>query len=200
MFERFGNRSRMVVVHAQEEARALHHGWIGTEHLLLALVRDHRGMGASVLESMGATEAKVRERLGHYLDEIGPSENAPTSGHIPFTPRSKRVLELGLREALQLGHDIIGTEHLLLALIREEDGLAGQTLHDLGVHLDAARAEVLTRHPPQPGVATPAETPPRVVARPLRDEVHELRTEVERLRALLRRHDIDPDEDPGSTP
>jgi len=190
MFERFGNRSRLVVVHAQEEARALHHGYIGTEHLLLALVSDHRGMGAIVLESMGATEDRVRDRLRHYMPTV-EEKDAP-SGHIPFTPRAKRVLELGLREALQLGHDFIGTEHLLLALIREEDGLAGRTLRDLGVRLDAAREQVLTRHPAGPG---PSSVSPG--AHPERSEVESLRAEVARLRDLLRRHDIDPDEHPG---
>ena len=192
MFERFGNRSRMVVVHAQEEARALHHSYIGTEHLLLALARDHHGMGATVLESMGVTEDQVRDRLGHYM----PAGDRPDteSGHIPFTPRAKRVLELGLREALQLGHDFIGTEHLLLALIKEEDGLAGRTLRDLGVRLDAAREQVITRHPPEPA---PSSAGPG--ARPLRAEVEFLRAEVTRLRDLLRRHDIDPDQHPGGT-
>jgi ATP-dependent Clp protease ATP-binding subunit ClpC len=190
MFERFNNRSRLVVVHAQEEARALHHGYIGTEHLLLALVRDHHGMGATVLEAMGATEDRVRDRLRHYMPTV-QEKDAP-SGHIPFTPRAKRVLELGLREALQLGHDFIGTEHLLLALIREEDGLAGQTLRDLGVRLDAAREQVITRHPPGPGRSS--ESPG---VHPVRSEVDSLRAEVARLRDLLRRHDIDPDEHPG---
>ena len=190
MFERFTNRSRLVVVHAQEEARALHHSYIGTEHLLLALVSDHHPMGAIVLEAMGATEDRVRDRLRHYMP-IVQEKDAP-SGHIPFTPRAKRVLELGLREALQLGHDFIGTEHLLLALIREEDGLAGQTLRDLGVRLDAAREQVLTRHP-----AEPARSSANPGAHPLRAEVEYLRAEVARLRDLLRRHGIDPDEDPG---
>jgi ATP-dependent Clp protease ATP-binding subunit ClpC len=190
MFERFGNRSRLVVVHAQEEARALHHGYIGTEHLLLALVGDHHSMGASVLESMGASEGRVRDRLGHYM--VAGDWPETESGHIPFTPRAKRVLELGLREALQLGHDFIGTEHLLLALIREEDGLAGQTLRDLGVRLDAAREQVITRHPP--GTARSSVSPG---ADPLRAEVDSLRAEVARLRDLLRRHDIDPGEHPG---
>jgi ATP-dependent Clp protease ATP-binding subunit ClpC len=190
MFERFNNRSRLVVVHAQEEARALHHSYIGTEHLLLALVHDHRGMGASVLESMGITEDQVRDRLRHYMPTVR-AEDAP-SGHIPFTPRAKRVLELGLREALQLGHDFIGTEHLLLALIKEEDGLAGRTLRDLGVRLDAAREQVITQHPPELGRSSvsPGAHPPR-------SEVESLRAEVARLRDLLRRHDIDPDEHPG---
>jgi ATP-dependent Clp protease ATP-binding subunit ClpC len=190
MFERFNNRSRQVVVHAQEEARALYHGYIGTEHLLLALVRDHSGMGASVLESMGITEDQVRDRLRHYMPTVR-AEDAP-SGHIPFTPRAKRVLELGLREALQLGHDFIGTEHLLLALIREEDGLAGRTLRDLGVRLDAAREQVIIRHPPEP---FPSSASPG--AHPERSEAESLRAEVARLRDLLRRHDIDPDEHPG---
>src|ERR1700759_461200 len=196
MFERFSDGSRKVVVHAQEEARALHHSWIGTEHLLLGLVGDHRSMGAIVLGSMGVTEDQVRDRLRHYMPTV-EEKDAP-SGHIPFTPRAKRVLELGLREALQLGHDFIGTEHLLLALIREEDGLAGRTLRDLGVWLDAAREQVLARHPSQPGRASEAETSRRLLgpeAGP--SEVESLRAEVARLRDLLRRHDIDPDDHPG---
>jgi len=194
MFERFSDGSRKVVVHAQEEARALHHSWIGTEHLLLGLVGDHRSMGAIVLGSMGVTEDQVRDRLRHYMPTV-EEKDAP-SGHIPFTPRGKRVLELGLREALQLGHDFIGTEHLLLALIREEDGLAGQTLRDLGVRLDAAREQVIIRHPPPPLESTLEPGPHPLVA-----AVESLRAEVARLRDLLRRHDIDPDEDSSaSTP
>jgi ATP-dependent Clp protease ATP-binding subunit ClpC len=198
MFERFNDRSRLVVVHAQEEARALHHSYIGTEHLLLGLVSEHRGLGAIVLESMGATEDRVRERLRHYMPTV-EAEDAP-SGHIPFTPRAKRVLELGLREAMQLGHEFIGTEHLLLALIREEDGLAGRTLRDLGVRLDAAREQVLARHPPELSPPAPSQGPPGTRPaspgpnNPLRAEVESLRAEVARLRDLLRRHDIDPDE------
>src|SRR6201995_2838750 len=195
MFERFSDGSRKVVVHAQEEARALHHSWIGTEHLLLGLVGDHRSMGAIVLGSMGVTEDQVRDRLRHYMPTV-EGKDAP-SGHIPLTPRAKRVLELGLREALQLGHDFIGTEHLLLALIREEDGLAGQTLRDLGVRLDAAREQVIIRHPPPPLESTLEPGPHPLVA-----EVGSLRAEVARLKDLLRRHDIDPDEEAGpeSTP
>jgi ATP-dependent Clp protease ATP-binding subunit ClpC len=197
MFERFNDRSRLVIVHAQEEARALHHSYIGTEHLLLGLVSEHRGLGAIVLESMGATEDRVRERLRHYMPTV-EAEDAP-SGHIPFTPRAKRVLELGLREAMQLGHEFIGTEHLLLALIREEDGLAGRTLRDLGVRLDAAREQVLARHPPELSPPSPSSGPPGPRPpspgpnNPLRAEVESLRAEVARLRDLLRRHDIDPD-------
>jgi ATP-dependent Clp protease ATP-binding subunit ClpC len=207
MFERFGNRARQVVVRAQEEARSLHHHYIGTEHLLLALVHDHRGMGSTVLESMEAPEDRVRDQLGHYIEPGG--EEVP-SGHIPFTPRAKKVLELGLREALQLGHDTIGTEHLLLALIREENGLAGQALRDLGVHLNAARERVIVRHPPQPPLSSPdqvsrtflgpqeGQTGPQ--RRPLRVEVESLRAEVTRLRALLGRHGIDPDDHPDEPP
>ena len=194
MFERFSDGSQKVVVHAQEEARALHHSWIGTEHLLLGLVGDHRSMGAIVLGSMGVTEDQVRDRLRHYMPTV-EEKDAP-SGHIPFTPRAKRVLELGLREALQLGHDFIGTEHILLALIKEEDGLAGQTLRDLGVRLDTAREQVIIRHPPPPLESTLEPGPHPLVA-----EVESLRAEVARLRDLLRRHDIDPDEDSSaSTP
>src|ERR1700760_3529048 len=195
MFERFSDRSRKVVVRAQEEARVRHHSWIGTEPLLLGLVHDHRGLGAIVLESMGASEDRVRERLRHYMPTV-EEKDAP-SGHIPFTPRGKRVLELGLREALQLGHDFIGTEHLLLALIREEDGLAGQTLRDLGVRLGAAGERVIPRPPPPPLESTLEPGPHPLVA-----EVESLRAEVARLKDLLRRHDIDPDEEAGpeSTP
>src|ERR1700760_913327 len=173
MFERFSDRSRKVVVRAQEEARVRHHSWIGTEPLLLGLVHDHRSMGAIVLESMGASEDRVRDRLRHYMPTV-EEKDAP-SGHIPFTPRAKRVLELGLREALQLGHDFIGTEHILLALIKEEDGLAGQTLRDLGVRLDAAREQVITRHPAGPG---PSSVSPGT--HPERSEVESLRAEVAR--------------------
>jgi ATP-dependent Clp protease ATP-binding subunit ClpC len=141
MFEKFTNRARQVVVRAQVEGRALHHGYIGTEHLLLALVHERQGMGAMVLDAMGAGEDRVRDRVGHYIQ---PGDHEPgSSGHIPFTPRAKTVLELSLREAIQLGHDTIGTEHLLLALIREQDGIAGQALADLGVRLSPARQEVV---------------------------------------------------------
>ncbi|MCA1169820.1 ATP-dependent Clp protease ATP-binding subunit [Rothia kristinae] len=128
MFERFTDRARRVVVLAQEEARMLNHNYIGTEHLLLGLIHEGEGIAAKALESMGVTLSAVREQV---QDIIGPGQQAP-SGHIPFTPRAKKVLELSLREALQLGHNYIGTEHILLGLIRAGEGVASQVLTKLG--------------------------------------------------------------------
>ena len=118
MFERFTDRARRVVVLAQEEARMLNHNYIGTEHLLLGLIHEGEGVAAKALDSMGITLTGAREQV---QDIIGPGQQAP-SGHIPFTPRAKKVLELSLREALQLGHNYIGTEHILLALLEFENG------------------------------------------------------------------------------
>src|SRR5947207_9407082 len=119
MFERFTERARRVVVLAQEEARALNHNYIGTEHILLGLVYDGEGVAAEALESLGISLEAVRLQVEEI---IGRGASAST-GHIPFTPRAKKVLELSLREALQLGHDYIGTEHILLGLIREGEGV-----------------------------------------------------------------------------
>ena len=124
VFERFTDRARRVVVLAQEEARLLNHNYIGTEHLLLGLIHEGEGVAARSLESLGISLAVVR---GRVEDIIGQGVQAP-SGHIPFTPRSKKVLELSLREALALGHNYIGTEHILLGLIREGEGVAAQVL------------------------------------------------------------------------
>ena len=124
MFERFTDRARRVVVLAQEEARMLNHNYIGTEHLLLGLIHEGEGIGARALESLGVTLNAVREQV---QDIVGPGPQAP-NGHIPFTPRAKKVLELSLREGLQMGHKYIGTEFLLLGLIREGDGVAAQVL------------------------------------------------------------------------
>jgi len=115
MFERFTDRARRVVVLAQEEARMLNHNYIGTEHILLGLIHEGEGVAAKALESLGISLDAVREQVQEI---IGQGQQAP-SGHIPFTPRAKKVLELSLREALQLGHNYIGTEHILLGLIRE---------------------------------------------------------------------------------
>jgi ATP-dependent Clp protease ATP-binding subunit ClpA len=124
MFERFTNRARHVVVLAQEEARLLHHNYIGTEHILLGLLGEPDGFGARVLASFGITREGVREEVKAI---VGPGATAP-SGHIPFTPRAKKTLELSLREALSLHHNYIGTEHILLGLIREGDGVAAQVM------------------------------------------------------------------------
>ncbi len=145
MFERFTDRARRVVVLAQEEARMLNHNYIGTEHILLGLIHEGEGVAAKALESLGISLDAVRQQVEEI---IGQGQQAP-SGHIPFTPRAKKVLELSLREALQLGHNYIGTEHILLGLIREGDGVAAQVLVKLGADLNRVRQQVtrlLTGH------------------------------------------------------
>ncbi|CAL9652785.1 ATP-dependent Clp protease ATP-binding subunit [Saccharothrix sp. NPDC042600] len=139
MFERFTDRARRVVVLAQEEARMLNHNYIGTEHILLGLIHEGEGVAAKALESLGIALEGVRQQVEEI---IGQGQQAP-SGHIPFTPRAKKVLELSLREALQLGHNYIGTEHILLGLIREGEGVAAQVLVKLGADLNRVRQQVL---------------------------------------------------------
>jgi ATP-dependent Clp protease ATP-binding subunit ClpC len=139
MFERFTDRARRVVVLAQEEARILNHNYIGTEHLLLGLIREGDGVAAEALESLGISLDAVRQQVEQI---IGRGQQAP-SGHIPFTPRAKKVLELSLREATQLGHDHIGAEHILLGLVREGDGVAAQVLVTLGADLNRVRQQVI---------------------------------------------------------
>src|SRR6201987_5214016 len=139
MFERFTDRARRVVVLAQEEARMLHHGYVGTEHLLLGLIHEGEGVAAKALESLGITLDAVRQQVKEI---IGRGQQAP-SGHIPFTPRAKKVLELSLREADGLGHNYIGTEHILLGLIREGSGVAAQVMVRLGADLSRARQQVV---------------------------------------------------------
>src|SRR6187431_304391 len=139
MFERFTDRARRVVVLAQEEARMLNHNYIGTEHILLGLIHEGEGVAAKALESLGISLEAVRSQVEEIL---GQSQQAP-SGHIPFTPRAKKVLELSLREALQLGHNYIGTEHILLGLIREGEGVAAQVLVKLGADLNKVRQQVI---------------------------------------------------------
>jgi len=139
MFERFTDRARRVVVLAQEEARMLSHNYIGTEHILLGLIHEGEGVAAKSLESLGISLEAVRAQVEEI---IGQGQQAP-SGHIPFTPRAKKVLELSLREALQLGHNYIGTEHILLGLIREGEGVAAQVLVKLGADLNRVRQQVI---------------------------------------------------------
>ncbi len=139
MFERFTDRARRVVVLAQEEARMLNHNYIGTEHILLGLIHEGEGVAAKALESMNISLEAVRQQVEEI---IGHGQQAP-SGHIPFTPRAKKVLELSLREALQLGHNYIGTEHILLGLIREGEGVAAQVLVKLGADLNRVRQQVI---------------------------------------------------------
>jgi ATP-dependent Clp protease ATP-binding subunit ClpC len=239
MFERFTDHARRAIVFAQEEARELDHNYIGTEHLLLGLLRGQGTSAARVLESAGITLDAARAEV---TEIIGRGQVTP-SGHIPFTPRAKKVLELSLRESTALGHSHIGTGHLLLGLIHEGDGVAVVVLNRLGADLDDLRERTAEGTPadperetvggPSPQSAATAATvaaarlsmqPGAIVNRlaridarlvaiearlglvlpvpdePLEDagseEVVRLRSEVERLRAVLREHDIDPGE-PG---
>jgi hypothetical protein len=139
MFERFTSEARRVVVLAQQEARMLHHNYIGTEHILLGLIHQGDGVAAKALESLGISLEAVRQQVEEI---IGQGQQAP-SGHIPFTPRAKKVLELSLREALQLGHNYIGTEHILLGLIREGEGVAAKVMARLGADLNRVRQQVI---------------------------------------------------------
>jgi ATP-dependent Clp protease ATP-binding subunit ClpC len=139
VFERFTDRARRVVVLAQEEARLLNHNYIGTEHILLGLIHEGEGVAAKALESLGISLEAVRAQVEEIIGQGGSSP----SGHIPFTPRAKKVLELSLREALQLGHNYIGTEHILLGLIREGEGVAAQVLQKLGADLSRVRQQVI---------------------------------------------------------
>ena len=139
MFERFTDRARRVVVLAQEEARILNHNYIGTEHILLGLIHEGDGVAARALEAMGISLEAVRQQVEQI---IGRGKDAQ-SGHIPFTPRAKKVLEFSLRESLQLGDDYIGTEHILLGLIREGEGVAAQVLVNLGAGMDRTRQQVI---------------------------------------------------------
>jgi len=154
MLERFTDRARRVVVLAQDEARRLDHNYIGTEHILLGLISEGEGVAARALESLEIGLDTVRQQVEEI---IGRGQQAP-SGHVPFTPRAKKVLELSLRESNQLGHDYIGTEHLLLGLVREGDGVAAQVLVRLGADLNRVRQQVIqllhgrTAEGPGPGL------------------------------------------------
>ena len=139
MFERFTDRARRVVVLAEEEARMLDHNWIGTEHLLLGILREGGGIAAGALQSLGISLQPVRQQVEEIIGQV----QQHASEHIAFTPRSKKVLELSLRESLQLGSDYVGTEHILLGLIREGDGVAAQVLVKQGAELNRARQQVI---------------------------------------------------------
>ena len=140
MFERFTERAKQVVVLAQEEARALKHNYIGTEHILLGLLREEEGLAARVLESLDVTVEEVRAQVARI---IGPGDEPIVSGQIPFTPRAKKVLELSLREALSLKHNYIGTEHILLGLVRENEGVAARILLDFDADAEKIRSEIM---------------------------------------------------------
>jgi ATP-dependent Clp protease ATP-binding subunit ClpC len=139
MFEKFSDRARRVVVLSQEEARLLNHNYIGTEHILLGLVHEDEGVAARALRSLNVRLDAVRGEVEEIIGQGG----SPPSDHIPFTPRAKKVLELSLREAIQLGHNYIGTEHILLGLVREGEGVACEVLVKLGADLPKVRARVL---------------------------------------------------------
>jgi Clp amino terminal domain, pathogenicity island component len=188
MLERFTDRARRVVVLAQDEARMLNHDYIGTEHILLGLIHEGEGVAAKALESLGISLDAVRQQVEQV---IGRGQQAP-SGHIPFTPRAKKVLGLSRREALQLGHDYIGTEHILLGLIREGDGVAAQVLVKLGADLNRVRGEVIHmlhgHSAEEPVSARPAERERRLLVRKSRLEAIE-----QRLTAIEQRVGIGPD-------
>jgi hypothetical protein len=155
VFERFDEESRQVVVLAQDEARALKHNYIGTEHILLGLLREEEGLAARVLESLDITVKEVRFQIARI---VGQGDEV-TTGQIPFTPRAKKVLELALREALSLGHNYIGTEHILLGVVRENEGVAARILLDFGADPETIRDEVIrvlsSPGPPRSPTMTP---------------------------------------------
>ena len=139
MFERFTDRARRVVVLAQEEARTLNHNYIGTEHILLGLIHEGEGVAATGLKNLDISLEAVRQQV----EEIIGQGQAASSGHIPFTPRAKKALELSYRESRQLGHTYIGTEHILLGLIREGEGVAAEVLVRFGADLNRVRREIV---------------------------------------------------------
>jgi hypothetical protein len=183
MLERFTDRARRVVKLAEEEARRLDHNYIGTEHILLGLIREDKGVAAKALESLGISLQAVREQVEEI---IGQGQQAP-SEVIPFTPRAKKVLELSLRESLQLRHHYIGTEHILLGLIREGDGVAAQVLVKLGADLNRVRQQVIgliSAQQPQPGLP-PREGAPATEAQDRLDAIEARLNAIEALLAAV---------------
>ncbi|HYF47155.1 MAG TPA: Clp protease N-terminal domain-containing protein [Acidimicrobiales bacterium] len=195
MFERFTDRARRVVVLAQEEARLLEHSYIGTEHVLLGLLHDGDGVAAAVLNSLGVDRGRARAGV----EELVGRGSAVPSGHIPFTPRAKKVLELSLREALQLGHNYIGTEHLLLGLLREGEGAGARVLESFGLDLAVTRDAVVdvlsgvtpapSRTPSSPEVLRTA----RAGARERRGSVVQAILEDHVFARALQEHGVDPE-------
>jgi hypothetical protein len=211
MFEMFSERARRVMVLAQEEARALNHNYIGTEHILLGLIQEGDGVGARALDNVGISASAVRAVV---VETIGRGHDQPSSGHIPFTSRAKTVLELSHRESMQLGQGYIGTEHILLGLVREGEGVAAQSLTKLGADLDKVRQQVVEllgyrdraeaavrtfladragQGGNQPWAAAGRRHHLLAELASLLDENGRLHDEVARLRQTLRRHDLDPD-------
>jgi ATP-dependent Clp protease ATP-binding subunit ClpA len=185
MFERFTDRARRVVVLAQDEARTLNHDYIGTEHILLGLIQEGEGVAARALKNMQISLQAVRSQVE---DVVGKGQET-RAGHIPFTPRAKKALELSLRESLQLGHDYIGTEHILLGLLREGDGVAAQVLVRMGADLNRVRHQVVLLLERHQGGATSGPVRPSVVARDhlLTEVQNTLATIAERL-TVIERH------------
>jgi ATP-dependent Clp protease ATP-binding subunit ClpC len=190
VFERFTDAARAVIVLAQQEARSFNHAYIGTEHLLLGLLDERNGVAANALGTLGVSTENVRKEL---IEIVGRGAQ-PVRGHVPFTPRAKKVLELSLREAVGLKNNHIGTEHILLGVIREGGGVATQIMVALGADLPRAREVVLTliRTGAVDQTSNSEPAPPTVL--PTQDR-QSLRAEITRLRALLQRHGIDPDGD-----
>jgi Clp amino terminal domain, pathogenicity island component/UvrB/uvrC motif len=181
MLERFTDRARRVVKLAEEEARRLDHNYIGTEHILLGLIREDEGVAAKALESLGISLEAVREQVEEI---IGRGQQVPFEV-IPFTPRAKTVLELSLRESLQLRHSYIGTEHILLGLIREGDGVAAQVLVKLGADLNRVRQQVIgliSGQQPQPGRLPPREGAPATAAQ---DRLNAIEARLNAIEVLL---------------
>ena len=194
MFERFTDRARRVVVLAQEESQRLSHNYIGSEHLLLGLLAEQEGVAARALESLNVTLTAAREQVEEI---IGPGQQKP-SGHIPFTPRAKKILELSLREALTMGSEVIDTQHLLLGLIDEGDGVGAQILQRLGATAQAVReavARLITAEPEAAEVTGPGSEPRAVsVTRRVRirvdalTEVKDLLASIDRRLSAIERH------------
>jgi ATP-dependent Clp protease ATP-binding subunit ClpA len=207
VFERFTDQARRAVVLAQEEARLLDHHFIGTEHVLLGLLRDEGSAAFGLLALFGVPCDQVRERV---VEIIGPGQKGSPSGHIPFTPRAKKVLEMSLREALQLGDRYIGSEHLLLGLLREGEGVGAQVLAARGVTLEAVRDRLDDVERERPPAVDDSERDPDAAGEDMihvpAEDFARLVAEAARLRDLLRHHGIDPDEQPpgigdeGDTP
>ncbi|ONH62347.1 hypothetical protein CcI49_02920 [Frankia sp. CcI49] len=201
MFELFTGRARRVVVLAHEEAVRLPHPHIGTEHILLALIREGESLAIKALAALGASGDAIRSRVE---DSIGTGDQPP-HGHIPFTKGAKTALEHSLHESQRLGHDVVGPEHILLGLISANDGLAGRVLAEIGADLTRTREEV-SRLAAAAGPASGDDLAAietierrRPVPQSRADENDTLQSEVQRLRALLRAHGIDPDSEPPPT-
>lgn len=194
MFERFTDRARRVVVLAQEESQRLSHNYIGSEHLLLGLLAEREGVAARALESLNVTLTAAREQVEEI---IGPGQQTPR-GHIPFTPRAKKILELALREALTMGSEVINTEHLLLGLIDEGDGVGAQILQRLGATAQAVREAVarLISADPEAAEVTGPGSEPRAVSVTRRvltrvdalTEVQDLLASIDRRLSAIERH------------